>query len=84
MNIPLAEQLRPKTLDEFFGQEHILGKEKLLRRFIEKDQIYSMIFWGPPGVGKTTLAHLIAELTKSRFVKISAVLSGVGEIRHLI
>ena len=84
MSQPLAEQLRPKSLDEFFGQEHILGTDKLLRRLIEKDQLISMIFWGPPGVGKTTLAHLIADLTESRFMTISAVLAGVKDIRKII
>ena len=78
---PLAARLRPRTLDEFFGQEHLLGKGKVLRKLIEADQISSMIFWGPPGVGKTTLAQIIANQTKSAFINFSAVNSGIKEIR---
>ena len=64
---PLAARLRPKTLEEYVGQTHLLGKGKVLRRLIESDQISSMIFWGPPGVGKTTLARIIANTTKAAF-----------------
>ena len=78
---PLAERMRPDTLDEFAGQEHILGPGKPLRRQIERDEVSSMILWGPPGVGKTTLARLIAKLTKYEFIPFSAVLSGVKEIK---
>ncbi len=81
---PLAARLRPRTLDEFFGQEHLLGKGKILRRLIESDQISSMIFWGPPGVGKTTLARIIAGRTKSEFIDFSAVTSGIKEIRAVM
>lgn len=76
--------MRPKSLDEFVGQSHILGKEGLIRKAIEKDRIFSMIIWGPPGCGKTTLARLIANETGSYFVHFSAVLSGVKEIRSVI
>lgn len=65
---PLAERLRPQNLDEFAGQEHLIGKGKVLRRMIEGDLVSSMIFWGPPGVGKTTLAQIIAHQTKSHFI----------------
>ena len=81
---PLAARLRPRTLDEFFGQEHLLGQGKVLRKIIESDQISSMIFWGPPGVGKTTLARIIAGHTKSGFIDFSAVTSGIKEIRTVM
>ena len=81
---PLADRMRPKSLDEFVGQSHVLGKEGLIRNAIEKDRIFSMILWGPPGCGKTTLARLIANETGSYFVHFSAVLSGVKEIRSVI
>lgn len=81
---PLAERLRPTTLDDFAGQEHILGKDKLLRRIIESDRIIPMIFWGPPGCGKTTLAKIIAQKSKSNFVFFSAVTGGVGDARKII
>lgn len=84
MNKPLADRMRPKNLDEFVGQEHILGKGKLLRKLIETDNITSMILWGPPGVGKTTLAMIIANLTNSRFITFSAVLSGIKEIKEIM
>lgn len=81
---PLAARMRPETLEEFAGQQHLLGKGKLLRRLIEQDAISSMIFWGPPGVGKTTLAQIIAKRTKSHFINFSAVTSGVKEIRQVM
>lgn len=81
---PLAARLRPETLEEFVGQTHLLGPGKVLRRIIESDQVSSMIFWGPPGVGKTTLARIIANSTKSAFVDFSAVNSGVREIRSIM
>ena len=81
---PLAARLRPKTLDEYVGQTHLLGKGKVLRRLIESDHISSMIFWGPPGVGKTTLARIIANTTKAAFIDFSAVTSGIKEIRSVM
>lgn len=81
---PLAARLRPKTLEEYVGQPHLLGKGKVLRRLIESDQISSMIFWGPPGVGKTTLARIIANTTKAAFIDFSAVTSGIKEIRSVM
>jgi putative ATPase len=81
---PLAERLRPQSLDEYIGQEHILGVGKPLRRAIENDQLGSIILWGPPGVGKTTLASIIARTTKAEFVPFSAVMSGIKEIREVM
>jgi putative ATPase len=81
---PLAARMRPRTLDEFVGQEEIVGPGRLLRRAIEADQLSSMIFWGPPGCGKTTLAMVIAHSTQSCFEIISAVLAGVAELRRVI
>ena len=81
---PLAERLRPQNLDEFAGQEHLIGRGKVLRRMIEGDLVSSMIFWGPPGVGKTTLAQIIAHQTKSHFINFSAVTSGIKEIRQVM
>jgi putative ATPase len=81
---PLAERMRPRNLAEFAGQEHVVGKDTLIRKAIEQDQIFSMILWGPPGCGKTTLARIIAAATRSYFVHFSAVLSGVKEIRGVI
>ena len=81
---PLAARMRPRTLDEFVGQEDILGAGTLLRRAIEADRISSMILWGPPGTGKTTLAMIVANHTHSHFDSISAVMAGVGDIRHLV
>ena len=81
---PLAARLRPQTLEEFAGQTHLLGEGKVLRRLIESDRISSMIFWGPPGVGKTTLARIIANRTKATFIDFSAVTSGIKEIRQVM
>jgi putative ATPase len=81
---PLAERMRPRTLDEFIGQEKLLGPGKPLRVQIESDNLSSMIFWGPPGCGKTTLARLIARLTKAEFVSFSAVLAGIKEIKEVM
>ena len=81
---PLAARLRPKTLDEFCGQKHLIGEGKILRRLIQSDNIGSMIFWGPPGVGKTTLARIIAHTTKSKFIDFSAVTSGIKEIKQVM
>ncbi|MBM3769081.1 MAG: replication-associated recombination protein A [Acidobacteria bacterium] len=81
---PLAERLRPTTLDQYAGQEHILGKGKPLRRAIENDQLSSIILWGPPGVGKTTLATIIASSTKAEFIPFSAVLAGIKEIKEVM
>ena len=81
---PLAARLRPRTLDEIVGQQHLLGPGKVLRRIIEQDAVSSMIFWGPPGVGKTTLANVIANQTKAAFINFSAVTSGIKEIRTVM
>src|SRR2546423_11163303 len=78
---PLAERMRPERLEDFAGQEHILGPGKPLRRQIERDELTSIILWGPPGVGKTTLARLIARVSKCEFLPFSAVLSGIKEIK---
>lgn len=81
---PLAARLRPQTLDEYCGQKHLLGEGKVLRRLIESDNVSSMIFWGPPGVGKTTLARIIANRTKANFIDFSAVTSGIKEIKEVM
>lgn len=81
---PLAARIRPRDLSEFCGQQHLIGEGKVLRRIIENDTVGSMIFWGPPGVGKTTLARIIAGKTKARFVDFSAVTSGIKEIRQIM
>ncbi|HLO26354.1 MAG TPA: replication-associated recombination protein A [Geobacteraceae bacterium] len=81
---PLAERMRPQTVEEFMGQEHLLGEGKLLRRLIETDQLTSLIFWGPPGSGKTTLARIIANATRSHFIFFSAILSGIKDIREVV
>ncbi len=83
-DLPLAARLRPRNLEEFAGQKHLLGEGKVLRRLIESDQIGSMIFWGPPGVGKTTLARIIANRTKANFIDFSAVTSGIKEIKQVM
>ncbi|MBL7150529.1 replication-associated recombination protein A [Candidatus Microgenomates bacterium] len=81
---PLAERIRPKNLKEFVGQKHLVGKDGILRKLIKSDQLISLIFWGPPGSGKTTLARIISNQTKSHFVSFSAVSTGVGEIKKTI
>jgi len=81
---PLADRMRPANLAEYVGQSHLLGDGCLLRQAVEEDRLFSMIFWGPPGSGKTTLALLIAQETKAHFIRFSAVLSGVKEIRAVV
>ena len=84
LNKPLAYRVRPKSLDEFVGQEHVVGKDKLLYRTIKADRLSSLILWGPPGCGKTSLAKVISETTKYKFTKLNAVTSGVGDIKKAI
>lgn len=84
ISVPLASRVRPKNLDQFVGQQHLIGQGKILRRMIETDQVTSMIFWGPPGVGKTILAGIIAEKTKANFINFSAVTSGIKEIKEVM
>src|SRR5438874_7620142 len=79
---PLADRMRPRTLDEYVGQEHLIGPGKPLRAQIERDDIGSLIFWGPPGTGKTTLAKIIASMTRAEFIEFSAVLYWVKEIKQ--
>ena len=81
---PLADRMRPRTLDEYAGQEHLVGPGKPLRVQIERDDLGSLIFWGPPGTGKTTLAQIIARLTKAEFIEFSAVLAGIKEIKQVM
>ena len=81
---PLASRMRPRTIEEFVGQKHLVGEGKILRRIIDSDNLSSMIFWGPPGVGKTTLARIIATQTKSEFITVSAVTSGIKEIKKVM
>src|SRR6476646_6779660 len=81
---PLAERMRPRTFDEFVGQDELLAPGRPLRQAIERDLLQSIILWGPPGTGKTTLARIIADMTKARFVSFSAVLSGIKEIRDVM
>lgn len=83
-HIPLAERMRPQALEEFFGQEELVGAGSFLRKAIEEDRVPSLILWGPPGCGKTTLAHVIAKLTKAEFVQMSATSSGIEELRKVI
>ena len=81
---PLADRMRPQTLEEYAGQKHLLAPDRILRRMIDRDEVQSMIFWGPPGVGKTTLARIIASSTRSHFIVFSAVTSGIREIRDVM
>ncbi len=81
---PLPARMRPQTIDEIVGQQHLLGPGKILRRIIEQDAVSSMIFWGPPGVGKTTIANIIANHTKAKFINFSAVISGIKEIKTVM
>jgi putative ATPase len=81
---PLAARMRPVTLDEFAGQQHFLGEGKLLRRLLKADRLSSVIFYGPPGTGKTTLSRLLATASKRRFVQLSAVTSGVKDLREVL
>ena len=83
-DVPLATRMRPRELEEFAGQEHLLGEGKVLRQLIDQDRVSSMIFWGPPGVGKTTLARIIAGRTKANFINFSAVTSGIKEIKEVM
>ena len=84
MNSPLAERLRPQTLDDFIGQQHLVGKDSVLRKMIDSGRIPSIIFWGPPGVGKTTLANIISNVLDAPFYKLSAINSGVKDVREVI
>ena len=84
MNSPLAERLRPQTLDDFIGQQHLVGKGAVLRKMIDSGRIPSIIFWGPPGVGKTTLANIISNVLEAPFYKLSAINSGVKDVREVI
>src|SRR6201981_1799073 len=81
---PLADRMRPRSLDEFVGQEHLIAPGKPLRTQLERDDVGSMIFWGPPGTGKTTLAKIIARMTRADFIEFSAVLAGIKEIKQVM
>ena len=83
-NEPLAYRMKPKTLDDYVGQEHILGKDKILYRTIKADRLSSIILWGPPGCGKTSLAKVISNTTKYKFKKINAVSAGIGDIKSAV
>src|SRR5699024_9972866 len=83
-NRPLANRVRPQSLDEFVGQERLLGEGKIIREMVKNDDISSLIFWGPPGVGKTTLAQIIANQTETRLISFSAVKTGIKEIRNIM
>jgi putative ATPase len=83
-NTPLAERMRPGSLEEFVGQDHIVGEDSILRKIIDSDSLFSIIFWGPPGCGKTTLARIIARKTESRFISYSAVISGIKQIKEVM
>lgn len=82
-DVPLADRMRPRNLSEFVGQEHLVGEGKIIRKFIEDDKIPSMIFWGPPGTGKTTLAKIISQTTESELISLSATMHGVKELREV-
>ena len=84
LNKPLAYRMRPKNLDEYVGQEHVLGKDKILYRTIMADRLSSIILWGPPGCGKTSLARVIAHTTKNKFEKLNAVNAGVADIKRIV
>lgn len=84
INSPLASRVRPTKINNFVGQKHLIAPGRFLREMIDNDQIASMIFWGPPGVGKTTLAEIIAKQTKSKFIIFSAVMNGIKEIRTIM
>ena len=84
LNEPLAYRMMPKTLDDYVGQEHILGKDKILYRTIKADRLSSIILWGPPGCGKTSLARVISNTTKYKFTKLNAVTAGVSDIKNAI
>ena len=84
MEQPLAYRMSPETLDEYVGQEHIISKDKMLYRLIKADRLSSIILWGPPGCGKTSLARVIAKSTKNKFEKLNAVAAGVGDIKRIV